>query len=136
MTAWVAIVTVLILLFYFWTAFGVSKMRGKHKIDAPTMLGHPELERAVRVHMNTLEWVVIFLPGMWLFAAYVHPLIAAVLGLVWIVGRHLYMTGYMQDPSKRSTGFLIQALATAVALFGGLIGAIVSLFMAGGAPGA
>ena len=132
MTALVAIVTVLVLLFYFWTSFGVGRMRGKHKIDAPTMVGHPELERAVRVQMNTLEWLVIFLPAMWLCAAYVNPILASLLGLAWIAGRYVYMTGYMKDPKSRSTGFAIQGLATAAALFAGLIGAIVSLFTGGG----
>jgi glutathione S-transferase len=132
MTALVAIVTVLVLLFYFWTSMGVGRMRGRHKIDAPAMTGHPDLERAIRVHTNTLEWLVIFLPGMWLCAAYVNPILAAVTGIVWIGGRYVYMTGYMKDPKSRHTGFMIQALATAVALFAGLIGAVVSLFTGGG----
>jgi glutathione S-transferase len=131
MTALVAIVTVLVLLFYFWTIMGVGKARRSTKIDAPTMTGHPELERAVRVHMNTLEWVVIFLPAMWLCAAYVNPIVAALLGLVWIAGRYIYMQAYMKDPKTRSTGFAIQGLATAAALFAGLIGAVVSLFTGG-----
>ena len=132
MTALVAIVTVLVLLFYFWTALGVGRMRGKHKIDAPTMVGHPELERAVRVHMNTLEWLVIFLPAMWLCAAYVHPVVAALLGLAWICGRYIYMRAYMKEPKTRSTGFAIQGLATAAALFSGLVGAVISIFTGGG----
>jgi glutathione S-transferase len=132
MTALVAIVTVLVLLFYFWTALTVGRMRGKHKIDAPAMTGHPEFERAVRVQMNTLEWIVIFLPAMWLCAAYVNPMLAAALGVVWIVGRYMYMQGYLKDPKARSMGFMIQMGATAVALFGGLIGAVVSIFTGGG----
>ena len=131
MNALVAIVTVLILLFYFWTAMGVGRMRGKHKIEPPTMVGHPELERAVRVQMNTLEWLVIFLPGMWLCAFYVNSIAAALLGLAWIVGRYLYMRGYMKEPKNRSTGFAIQGLATAGALFSGLIGAIWSIVVGG-----
>ncbi len=132
MTALVAIVTVLVLLFYVWTAVHVGRMRGKHKIDAPAMTGHPEFERAVRVQMNTLEWIIVFLPAMWLCAAYVHPIAAALLGLAWIAGRYLYMQGYMKDPKNRSTGFLIQMAATAAALFAGLIGAVVSIFTGGG----
>jgi glutathione S-transferase len=96
------------------------------------MTGHPDFERAIRVQMNTLEWLVIFLPAMWLCAAYVSPYLAAILGLVWIVGRYLYMRAYMKEPKSRSVGFAIQALASAVALFGGLIGAVVSLFNGGG----
>jgi uncharacterized membrane protein YecN with MAPEG domain len=132
MTALVAIVTVLVLLFYFWTGFSVGGMRRKHKIDAPAMTGHPELERAVRVQMNTLEWLVIFLPAMWLCAAYVNPVFAALLGFAWIAGRYIYMTAYMKDPKTRTTGFVVQALATTAALFAGLIGAVVSIFTGGG----
>ena len=133
MTALVAIVTVLVLLFYVWTGVTVGRMRGKHGIEAPAMTGHPEFERASRVQINTLEWIVIFLPSMWLCAAYVNSVLAAVLGLVWIGGRYLYMTGYLKDPKARSTGFMIQLAATAIALFGGLIGALVSLFTGGAA---
>jgi glutathione S-transferase len=46
--------------------------------------------------------------------------VAAAVGLVWIVGRVVYQRGYVADPSKREAGFLIQALATAVLLFGAL----------------
>jgi uncharacterized MAPEG superfamily protein len=83
--------------------------------------------------MNTLEWLVVFLPAMWLCAAYVHSLAAAVLGVIWIVGRYLYMTGYMKDPKARSLGFMIQGLATLGALISGLVGAVIALFTGGGA---
>jgi glutathione S-transferase len=136
MTAWVAIVTILVLLFYVWTSVSAGRLRGKHGIVAPAMVGHPEFERAIRVQMNTLEWMVVFLPGMWLFAAYVNPLIAALLGVVWIAGRYLYMQAYMKEPGTRTIGFMTQMIATAIAVFGGLIGAVVSLFTAGAGAGA
>ena len=134
MTAWVAIVPELALLTYFWTAFLAGQARGRHGIQAPAVVGHPEFERAYRVQMNTLEWIVIFLPGMWLFAAYVNPVIAALIGLVWIAGRIIYGRAYIADPKQRSLGFMIQASASAVAVFGGLIGAVWTV-IAGG-PGA
>ena len=84
------------------------------------MTGDPLLERSVRVQANTLEWLPIFLPSLWLFAVYWDDRIAAVAGLVWIVGRILYATGYVADPGKREAGFLIQLLATAVLMFGAL----------------
>ena len=50
----------------------------------------------------------------------VNDLVAAIVGVVWIVGRVLYMTGYSKAAASRSTGFGIQALATGVLLFGAL----------------
>ena len=64
--------------------------RGKSGIAAPAMTGDPLLERAIRVHYNTLEWLPIFLVSLWLFAIYWNDLVAAGLGVVWIVGRILY----------------------------------------------
>jgi glutathione S-transferase len=117
---WTALVTILALLVYLGLGLKVAFARGKSGIEAPAMTGHPLLERANRVHVNTLEWLPLFLAGLWLFAIYWNELVAAGLGLVWIVGRLLYSAGYTADPAKRSTGFLIQALATLVLLLGAL----------------
>jgi glutathione S-transferase len=119
-----AIVTCLAILFYFFTAVKVGKARGTFGVKAPATAGHPEFERMFRVQMNTLEWMPIFLPALWLFAIYISDPIAAGIGLVWIVGRALYLTGYAQAAEKRGTGFGIQALA-AFALLLGALGAIV-----------
>ena len=127
----VAIVTLLALLTYFWMSLQVARARGKSGIQAPAMTGDPLLERAVRVHYNTLEWLPIFLVSMWLFALYWNDRVAAALGVVWIVGRIIYAFGYVADPSKRAAGFLIQALAAAVLLFGALGRAVWSLAIVG-----
>ena len=126
-----AIVTILAVLMYFYMGLRVGQMRGKHNIAAPAMTGNPEFERAVRVHMNTLEHLVIFLPLLWLATVYFRTLawLPAVLGVLWIVGRLLYMQGYMQAPDKRGTGFGIAALAN----LGLLILAIVGIAMSWGA---
>jgi len=116
----VAIVTLLSLLVYMWTGVRVGAARSKTGINAPTMVGDPILERAVRIQMNTLEWLPLFLVSLWLFAIYWNDRIAALVGLVWIVGRIIYALAYAADPSKRSTGFGIQGLATGVLLFGAL----------------
>ena len=128
---WTAVVTLLALLVYFWMGLQVGRARGKTGISAPAMTGDPLLERAVRVHINTLEWLPIFLTSLWLFAIYWNTLVAAGLGVVWIAGRLVYSAGYMTDPSKRSTGFLIQLVAVAVLLFGAL-GKIVYSLATGG----
>jgi glutathione S-transferase len=117
---WTAIVTIMALLVYIGMGLQVARARGKSGIEAPAMTGDPVLERAIRVHLNTLEWLPVFLTGLWLFAIYWNEQVAAGLGMVWIVGRLLYSTGYMADPDKRSTGFLIQALTGLVLLLGAL----------------
>jgi uncharacterized membrane protein YecN with MAPEG domain len=123
--AYVAIVTLLALLAYFWMSMGVAGARRKSGIAAPAITADPILERAVRVQANTLEWLPIFLPSLWLFHLFwaeqdPNSYIAASLGLVWIIGRILYARGYVKDPAKRELGFLIQTLASAVLLFGAL----------------
>ena len=115
-----ALVTLLAILFYFFTCARVSKARWTYGVKLPAISGHPDFERVFRVQMNTLEWLPIFLPSLWLFAIYVGDQVAAPIGLLWIVGRIVYMIGYMQATERRSPGFFIQALACAVLLFGAL----------------
>jgi glutathione S-transferase len=119
-----ALVTCLAIAFYFFTSARVARARAKFGIKAPAITGNPDFERIFRGQMNTLEWMPIFLPSLWLFAIYLSDPIAAALGLVWIVGRFLYITGYAEAAAKRSTGFGIQFLAAA-ALWLGALGAIV-----------
>jgi glutathione S-transferase len=119
-----ALVTCLALLFYFFTSIGVARARAAYGVKPPAISGNPDFERVFRVQMNTLEWLPIFLPSLWLFAIYVSDKFAALAGLVWIVGRILYMTGYTKAAPKRSRGFFIQSLAAGVLLLGSL-GAIV-----------
>jgi uncharacterized membrane protein YecN with MAPEG domain len=116
----VALVTLLALLTYFWMSIRVPVARRKSGIAAPAMTGDPLLERTIRAHYNTLEWLPIFLVSMWLFAIYWSDMVAAAMGVVWIVGRIIYAVGYSAEASKRAPGFLIQSIATAVLLFGAL----------------
>jgi glutathione S-transferase len=134
--ALVAIVTCLSLLVVIWMMMRVGGARGRTGIAAPAMTGHPDLERHVRVHLNTLESLPIYLASLWLFTL-VYPtvpfndLIAAGLGLVWIVGRLMYAMGYVKDPGARSMGFLVQGLAIVVLLLGALAKAVMVLTQVG-----
>src|ERR1700749_1631562 len=115
-----AIVTCLAIAFYFFTTILVAKARVKFGIKAPAVSGHPDFERVFRVQMNTLEWLPIFLPSLWLYAIYISDPWAAVFGMIWILGRILYTTGYSQAAEKRSMGFGIQALAGGVLWLGAM----------------
>jgi len=129
---WTALVTVLALLVYFYMGLRVGQGRSKYNIVAPAVSGHPEFERAFRIHANTLEWLPLFLVSLWLFSFYVSDLWAALVGVLWIVGRVLYLTGYSKAAAARGPGFGIQALATAILLFGSLGRIIWSLAASGG----
>jgi glutathione S-transferase len=119
-----ALVTCLTIAFYVFASTMVSRARSAYGVKLPATSGHPDFDRVQRVHMNTLEWLPIFLPSLWLFAIYIGDLAAGLLGLVWIVGRILYLIGYTKAVEKRGPGFAIQGLACVV-LWAGSLGAIV-----------
>jgi len=114
----IAIITALILLQTLFFGFEVGKARGRYNIKAPAVLGNEQFERHYRVHQNTLEQIVIFLPSFWLFSYFVNESLAAGLGLLFIVGRFVFRSAYLKDPSSREIGFLLSFLPIAVCIFG------------------
>lgn len=102
-------VIIMMTLFYFFTMFRVGAMRGKHGIKAPACMGHPEFERAYRVQMNTLEQMGITFPLFWVATLFPLTFVQVVpaIGVVWVVGRILYMRAYMADPGRRLVGMMI-----------------------------
>jgi glutathione S-transferase len=124
MPHYTALVTLLTILAYFYTGLRVGSARARFGVKAPAVSGNPDFERVLRVQMNTLEWMPIFLPALWLFAIYVNDRAAAALGLVWIAGRVLYMIGYTEAANKRGRGFAIQAIAAGILVVGALLGII------------
>lgn len=126
----VAAVTLLCGLLLFGMSLAVARVRKDSGIPAPAMTGDPRLERAVRAHYNTLEWVPIFLPSLWLFAVYWSPGWAAALGFAWLAGRVLYFLGYLAAAARRAPGFIIQAAAGGTLLFGAL-GRVLYLWLLG-----
>ena len=121
-----AAVTILAVLVYFYTGLNVGRLRAKHDIKAPAVTGNPEFERAYRVQLNTLEQFAVFLPLLWIATSFPISMayLAPAFGLVWVVGRILYMQGYMADPDKRGTGFMISAVANLALLILSLIGLV------------
>ena len=124
---WTAIVTLLALVEYQFFSFQVGFGRGKYGVEPPSMSGPPEWERLCRIHQNTLEQLIVFIPALWAFSYFVSPTIGAGIGAAFLVGRILYFLTYRVDPDKRTTGFLMGFLASMVLLIGGLIGAVMDL---------
>ena len=50
---------------------GVERRASNSASRLPAISGNPDFERVFRVQMNTLEWLPIFLPSLWLFAIYI-----------------------------------------------------------------
>jgi len=122
-----ALVTSLAILLYFFVSLNVGRARGKYNVPAPQVSGNPDFERVLRVQQNTLEQMVGFLPGLWLFSLLVSAKIGAAIGGVWIFGRILYAWGYYKAAEKRGPGFGISFLASLSILFGSLYGAIMAV---------
>jgi len=122
----VAAVVALALIEFFVFGMLVGRARQTYDVPAPAIAGHPVFDRYMRVHQNTMEQLVIFVPAMWLFATYVSAGVAAALGLLFVIGRVVYLRGYVQDPSKRSVGFAISAIPQMILMLGSVIGAVVA----------
>ena len=125
---YVHIVTALAVLQFVVFGFKVSVARERYGVKAPAVTGNEIFERLFRVQMNTLEQLIVFLPGLYLFARYFSPYVAAALGVVYLLGRELYAFTYVRDPSKRSVGYGLTFLPIVILVLGGLIGAVRALF--------
>ncbi len=109
-----ALVTIAALGYTFILSGLVGAARAKAGVDAPAMTGQPDFDRAFRIHMNTIEQLVLFIPVLWLATSVVGDVWAAEIGVVWVVGRVIYAAGYRKDAEKRGPGFIITLLPTAV----------------------
>jgi glutathione S-transferase len=126
--AYVDIVTALAVLQFIVFGFKVGGARGRYGVKAPAIIGNEIFERHFRVQMNTLEQLIGFLPGIYMFAHYFSPKVAAALGVVYLIGRELYALTYVKDPANRSVGFGMTFLPVVILVLGGLIGAVRALF--------
>lgn len=111
MTPAVALIMLLTVVLLMATAILVAKARARYGVPAPATTGNPDFERVFRVQMNTLEVAVGFLPTLWLAASFGSARIAAWLGAVWLLGRVLYVAGYIKAADKRGMGFMIAGIA-------------------------
>ena len=120
--AWVNLVTLLALLEFFAFGFLVGKARVAYGVKAPAMSGHEMFERYFRVHYNTLELLIALVPALWIAASYWNPLWMAAAGAVYLIGRILYLQGYVRDPKTRSIGFGLSMLPIIFLMLAALAG--------------
>jgi glutathione S-transferase len=135
-----ALVTIFALMMYQVFTLNVGRARDTFGVKAPAITGSPEFEARYRVQMNTLEQIIVFIPSLWMFALFlgpvtiagIHgsvwaPIIAAILGVVWILGRIIYARGYYKSPSKRHIGFMIAFISTSLLMLGALAGMVIKI---------
>tara|TARA_R100001143_G_scaffold22124_1_gene23442 strand:- start:7675 stop:8052 length:378 start_codon:yes stop_codon:yes gene_type:complete len=115
-----------------YIVFGVQvgRARGKYNVPAPAVQGDPTFERYYRVQMNTLESLVIFLPAIFMFANSISALYAAILGLIFVIGRQLYAIAYVKDPKTRGLGFALTMLPNLFLVIGAIVAAVMALLPA------
>ncbi|MDD9889565.1 MAG: MAPEG family protein [Gammaproteobacteria bacterium] len=121
---YVIIVVVLALIQYLVFGILVGRARGKYNVPAPAMSGDPVFERYMRVQQNTAEQLIMFLPAIFLASHLWNPLYAAGLGVVYLVGRLLYLRSYVSDPKSRGAGFALTFIPSVIMLIASLIAAI------------
>jgi uncharacterized membrane protein YecN with MAPEG domain len=126
---YVHLVIGLALVEFLFFAVQVTRARIRYGVPAPAVTGNEIFERYFRVQMNTLEQLVVFVPAILLFSQYLSPYLAAALGLVFVIGRLVYLFGYVKDPKKREAGFILSILPNAILLGGAIFGALRAVFI-------
>ncbi len=114
------IVTILALIEYSVLGAMVGRARLKYKVEAPATTGNPEFERYFRVHQNTLEALIVFIPAVWIFSLSVNYQIGVALGVLFLLGRVLYANGYLNAPEKRAPGAIATFAINTILVLGGL----------------
>ncbi len=135
-----ALVTVLALLMYISFLINVGRARGKYKVMAPAMSGHIEFEKRLRIQINTLEHLIVFIPALWLFGFFwpysgeflgvnwIGPHISALVGMVWLGARFAYATAYCRNPEKRYTAVILSIVCLILLTLGALTGILSLLY--------
>ncbi len=99
--------------------------RTKFGIDAPRVSGNETWERYNRVHLNTLEQLIVFIPALLAFSYYVSPNWALLPGIAFLVARQAYSYLYIKNPKGR--GFPPTFFINVILAVGSLIGVVISL---------
>jgi glutathione S-transferase len=117
---WVSAVVLIAILQYVALGMAVGMARGRFKVHAPATTGHPTFERLFRAHANTLEMLIAFIPGIWLYGWYISQTWATVLGIVFIAARMLYVFQYVRDPKTREIGAGLSFIVVLILIVGDL----------------
>ena len=119
------IIIMLALLQYSFFGFRTGFARKKYGVEAPKCSGNETWERLNRVHLNTLEQLIVFIPALLAFAYYVSPKWALLPGVAYLIARQAYSHLYLKNPKGR--GFPPTFLVNVILVVGTLTGVVVAL---------
>ena len=115
------LVTLLALLEYSILGAMVGRARQTYGVEAPATTGNPDFERYFRVHENTLEALIVFIPAFWIFSLAVNYNFAVALGLLFLIARIIYAQGYLSAAKKRAPGAIATAAINVILVLVSLI---------------
>lgn len=124
----VELIAIFAVIQFFFFGFMTGQARRVSGLKAPAVTGDEGFERMYRVQMNTLEMLVMFLPALLIAGKYWTPVLVAILGLIYVVGRFIYWRAYVASPAKRGLGFMLSMLPTLLLILLALLGAMLALF--------
>ena len=115
------LVTLLALLEYSILGAMVGRARQTYGVEAPATTGNPDFERYFRVHENTLEALIVFIPAFWIFSLTVNYHFGVALGLLFLIARIIYAQGYLSAAKKRAPGAIATAAINGILVLVSLI---------------
>ena len=116
-----SLVTLLALVEYSILGVMVGRARQRYGVEAPATTGNPDFERYFRVHENTLESLIVFIPAVWIFSLAVNYHIGVALGVLFIIARIVYANGYLTAAAKRGPGALATGIINVILVLGSVI---------------
>jgi glutathione S-transferase len=123
---WIDLLTLVALAQFVGFGMLVARARNQYDVKAPALTGHPMFERLYRVHMNTLELLVIFVPSLYLAAKYWPPGWVAAFGSLYVVGRIIYLQAYTREPASRTVGFGLSIFPILALMLAALVGLVMA----------
>lgn len=118
-------ITMLALLEYTILGIMVGRARLRYGVEAPATTGNPDFERYFRVHENTLEALIVFIPAVWIFSLEVNYHFGVALGVLFLIARLIYASGYLSAANKRTSGAIATAAVNGVLVLGSMIATLI-----------
>jgi len=122
------IIILLAMIQYLFFGLRTGLARTKYNVQPPKTTGDETWERLHRVHQNTLEQLIVFIPAQLLFSYYISPKWAIIPGVGYLFARQLYSYTYIKNPVKRM--FPPTFFINVFLIIASLVGVVMSLMKA------